>query len=131
LDKRTIRLERTKTGKSRTIFINSVLLGVLMGLKKPQGKSSFVFLGPSGKPIADVKHSFRAACRRAEIKGLRFHDLRHYAATRMVEAGVDLVTVSKVLGHASIQTTMRYAHPTPENMQRAVEVLAKGIIIEE
>ena len=37
---------------------------------------------------------------------------------------VDLVTVSKILGHSSIQMTMRYAHPTPENMQRAVDKLA-------
>lgn len=41
----------------------------------------------------------------------------------MIEAGVDLSTVSKILGHASIQMTMRYAHPTPENMQRAVDKL--------
>jgi len=36
---------------------------------------------------------------------------------------VDLVTVSKILGHGSIQMTMRYANPTPENMRRAVERL--------
>jgi hypothetical protein len=41
----------------------------------------------------------------------------------MIEAGVDLVTVSKILGHSTIQMTMRYAHPTPENMQRAVDRL--------
>jgi integrase len=43
----------------------------------------------------------------------------------MVEAGTDLVTVSKILGHSSIQMTMRYAHPTPENMKRAVEKLVE------
>ena len=45
----------------------------------------------------------------------------------MVEAGVDLVTVSKILGHSTIQMTMRYAHPTPENMRRAVETLAQNV----
>jgi integrase len=64
-----------------------------------------------------------AECRRAEIKGGRLHDLRHAAASKMIEAGVDLITVSKILGHSSIQMTMRYAHPTPENMKRAVEKL--------
>lgn len=59
--------------------------------------------------------------------GVRFHDLRHTAASRMVEAGVDLVTVSKILGHSTIQMTMRYAHPTPENMRRAVETLAQNV----
>lgn len=43
----------------------------------------------------------------------------------MIEAGNDIVTVSKILGHSSIQMTMRYAHPTPENMRRAVERLAE------
>jgi len=41
----------------------------------------------------------------------------------MIQSCVDLVTVSKILGHASIQMTMRYAHPTPENMRIAVEIL--------
>ena len=43
----------------------------------------------------------------------------------MIEARIGLVTVSKILGHSSIQMTMRYAHPTPENMQRAVNKLGK------
>jgi integrase len=45
----------------------------------------------------------------------------------MVMGGVDLVTVKEILGHATIQMTMRYAHPTPENKRRAVEVLS-GLI---
>jgi len=43
----------------------------------------------------------------------------------MVEAGIDLVSVSKILGHSSIQMTMRYIHPTPENMKKAVEKLGE------
>jgi integrase len=56
---------------------------------------------------------------------LRFHDLRQTAATQMVIGGIDLVTVKEILGHATIQMTMRYAHPTPENKRHAVEVLSK------
>ena len=84
------------------------------------------FISPNAETkthVLDVKTAFKGACRRTGIKGLRFHDLRHTAATKMIEAGVDLVTVSRILGHASIQMTMRYAHPTPENMRRAVERL--------
>lgn len=54
--------------------------------------------------------------------------LRHTAATKIIEAGVDLVTVSRILGHSSINMTMRYAHPTPENMSVAVEKLAKILL---
>ena len=42
----------------------------------------------------------------------------------MVAEGIDLVTVKDILGHATIKTTMRYAHPTPENKIKAVNALA-------
>ena len=42
----------------------------------------------------------------------------------MVTGGIDLVTVSEILGHSDIKMTMRYAHPTPENRKEAVNVLA-------
>ena len=126
LGKETIRVERTKSGRPRFIPINSLLLSVLDTLRRQNGQSEFVFPdSKTEKPIKNVKTSFKAACKKAQIKGLRFHDLRHTAASRMVEAGIDLVTVSKILGHSTIQMTMRYAHPTPENMRRAVEVLAQ------
>ncbi|MBE3124781.1 MAG: tyrosine-type recombinase/integrase [Acidobacteria bacterium] len=58
------------------------------------------------------------------MSDLRFHNLRHTAATYMVTGGIDLDTVKEILGHATIQMTMRFARPTPENKRRAVEVLA-------
>ena len=76
-----------------------------------------------GKPIGSIRKAFNNACKRAGIKNLRFHDLRHTFATRLVLAGVDLATVSKLLGHSSIQMTMRYAHPTPEALKNAVNKL--------
>ncbi len=58
-----------------------------------------------------------------QVKGLRFHDLRHTAATRMVESGIGIDKVSKILGHSSIQMTMRYSHPD-NSLREAVESLA-------
>jgi integrase len=78
-----------------------------------------------GRPIGSVRKAFKAACRRAGIKNMRFHDLRHTFATRLVLSGVDLATVSKLLGHSSIQMTMRYSHPTPEALKNAVSKLDK------
>jgi site-specific recombinase XerD len=69
---------------------------------------------------------FFLACKRANIKSLRFHDLRHTFATRLVLAGVDLATVSKLFGHSSIHMTMRYSHPTPEALKKAVEALSSS-----
>ena len=84
--------------------------------------TSFVFTY-QGKPLKSVCTAFENSCNRAGIKSLRFHDLRHTFATRLVLAGVDLATVSKLLGHSSIQMTMRYAHPTPEALKNAVSKL--------
>jgi hypothetical protein len=55
-----------------------------------------------------------------------FSQFWHIFGTRgdlYLAGGVDLVTVEEILGHSSIEMTMRYAHPTPENMRRAVEKL--------
>ncbi len=76
-----------------------------------------------GKPLRDIRTAFYNSCRKANIKNLRFHDLRHTFATRLVLSGVDLVTVSKLLGHSSIHMTMRYSHPTPEALKKAVSTL--------
>jgi integrase len=110
-----------KSGKGRKVPMNELVVAALRALPK---RHALVFYNPDTKTsIQDIKGSFKTACRRAGIKGVRLHDLRHTAAWRMVEAGVDIVTVSKILGHASIQMTMRYCHPTPENMRRAVDKL--------
>jgi integrase len=113
----------SKSGKSRNIPMNSSAFEALKGMSQA---SEFVFFNPKTKGhLKDIKTAFKTACKSVGIKGFRIHDLRHTAATKMIEAGVDLVTVSKILGHSSIQMTMRYAHPTPENMKRAVDKLGQ------
>ncbi len=118
-----ILIEDSKSGRSRKVPMNGLVFETLRAMNRER---EFVFENPDTRTaIKDVKTAFKGACRRAEIDGIRFHDLRHTAASRMIEASVDLVTVSKILGHATIQMTMRYCHPTPENMRRAVEKLSE------
>lgn len=122
LSKRHIHIEDSKSGKSRDIPMNSLVIEALSTIHQ---NSEYVFFNPKTKrPIQDVKKAFKTACKNTNIKGVRFHDLRHTAGTRMVEAGVDLVTIKEILGHSTIQMTMRYCHPTPENRRKAVEKLA-------
>lgn len=126
LDRRIIRVEHTKSGQNRIIPINELLMTELKKLKRADGKSRFVFLNPkSGKPMVDVKTGFKAATRRAEIRGLRFHDLRHTFASRLIEAGFDLITVKDLLGHQSVVTTQRYTHSNAEQKKKAVRVLGQ------
>ncbi|MGH7800984.1 MAG: tyrosine-type recombinase/integrase, partial [Thermodesulfobacteriota bacterium] len=54
--------------------------------------------------------------------------LRHTFATRLVMAGVDIVTVQELMGHKDITMTKRYSHPTPEHKKQAVERLNMGVM---
>ncbi|HYA86539.1 MAG TPA: tyrosine-type recombinase/integrase, partial [Nitrospirota bacterium] len=63
---------------------------------------------------------------KAGIKKCRFHDLRHTFATRLVQSGVDLYKVQKLLRHKSPIMTQRYAHHYPESLRDSVETLDKN-----
>lgn len=87
-------------------------------------ESGYVFINAkTNKPYTTIKTGFAEACRRANIKDLRFHDLRHTVGTRLVANGADLQTVKEYLAHSSLTTTQRYTHPVKENMKRAVDIL--------
>ncbi len=92
-----------------------------------RGLGERVFWWKEGKRIGSIKTGYKAALRRAglEHKKYRFHDLRHTFATRLIERGVDPFTVQELLGHASITTTQRYAHPNLEGKRRAVARLSE------
>ena len=67
--------------------------------------------------------AFYLARKRAGILPLRFHDLRHTFATRLVQAGVDIYTVQKLGRWKNISMVMRYAHHYPESLRAGIEVL--------
>ena len=72
------------------------------------------------KPIRDIKTVFDNACRRAGIRNLRLHDLRHTASTNLRRAGVDATTAMKIVGQKSERMHRRYNSVEPENLRRAV-----------
>ena len=76
-----------------------------------------------GRDIKSWKTAWKGALRRAGIEDFRWHDLRHTAASWMVAKGIPLDVVQKILGHESIQTTMRYAHREDTARRAAVEAL--------
>jgi len=70
-----------------------------------------------------VKHPFARALKAANLGKLRFHDLRHTFASQLASRGVSIAVIQKLLGHADIQTTMRYAKLSPDAGIDAVELL--------
>ena len=93
--------------------------------QKAKAHDQYVFPSPHGGPISpdSVNNMLKRVLERAGIPKVRFHDLRHTVATRLAESNIDLVVVKEILGHADIQTTMRYAHAVPKRKQDAISVL--------
>ena len=75
---------------------------------------------PLVAPKITIQRAFQRARKAAKMPGLHFHDLRHSAASEMVNAGVDLYTVGKVLGHRDARSTQRYSHLTADTLASAV-----------
>lgn len=124
----TIDQTNTKNKKKRRIPINSTLRTLLNEQKLKSGGSEYVFLSQDGTPYKEhncINNAFRTARKKAGLTDLRFHDLRHTAATRMIEAGAPIVAVSKILGHSDLKMTMRYAHPE-NSLVDAVELLSRN-----
>lgn len=117
LVRRRIKVERTKSKRARIIPINSALFEALAGLR---AKSS----GPRVFPFKSVRTGFENACERAGLADFTFHDLRRTFGTRLLERGVDIVTIQKLYGHSSVLVTQQYLHPNDELSIEAVELLA-------
>jgi integrase len=80
------------------------------------GDGELVFAHPqTGSPLdrSKVTKRFKAACRAAGVREIKFHDLRHTFATRLAASGQPLRTIQEFLGHADSKTTQIYAHYAP------------------
>ncbi len=117
-----ISLRDTKSGEGRDIPINNTL--ERMFKEMPHSiESIYVFTDRDGNPYKGVKRSYSTALRNAEIYGATFHTLRHTFASQLVMASVDLTSVQELLGHKSLNMTLRYAHLAPEHKTKAVKKL--------
>lgn len=87
--------------------------------------SSYVFPSPrTSERSVEIKYSFTRAIKDAKITDLRFHDLRHPAATRIEDAGADAFTLAAIFGWSDIRMAMRYTHAVEDAKRRAVEAIA-------
>lgn len=116
--------ETAKSGSSRTIPLNSVILDVLSKWREQSAGEGLVFPSPvTGERLNNIKKSWTAVLKKAKIDGFTFHDLRHTFASELVQRGVDLVVVRELLGHAGWKMTLRYSHLLPRQGVDAVEKL--------
>jgi integrase len=113
--------DKTKSGRSRVVEMNSEIRQMLLGFCKGKRLDDYVWINPAtGGPYTDIKHSFPSACVDAKIEGLVWHDLRATYGTRLGEAGFNAYDIAKLMGHASISTSQRYVRNLPSGSGEAV-----------
>jgi len=104
----------TKSRKFRIIPLHKKLKGILRPLRKVSGACF---------DVTNQRRVFGRIIRHAGLQGIGWHTLRHTFASHLVMGGADLATVSKLLGHASITTTMIYAHLSRGHIQESIQKL--------
>ena len=103
-----LRAEDTKTDEPRIIPLTPELTASLRTLYKVRYLHEHHVFLVNGRSVGSVKTAFKAACRRADITGFRFHDFRHTAVTNMRRAGIDHLTIMKITGHKTLEVFKRY-----------------------
>ena len=110
----------------RTISLGEDAVGILKKQRKKCGGSEYVFPSPTGGPISpdSVIQMLHRVLKRAGLPKVRFHDLRHTFATVALQNGVDIKTVSGMLGHYSAGFTLdTYAHVTTQAQREAAKTM--------
>ena len=104
-----LRLADNKTG-ARTIPLSPEAVRVLAGLPRVAGNPWVVSGTAAGVRMSDISPSWQVVRARAGLEDVRLHDLRHSFASRALALGESLPMIGKLLGHARVETTARYAH---------------------
>lgn len=126
LDNGYLFLGKTKKGEEEQVPLPPSALEVLTRLCREADAQCREWLFPNVQgtgPIKDVDTAWRVACRKAELGGLHFHDLRHTAISYMVMAGVDYFTIAALVGHTSpTMIEERYGHLSPEHKRASAQI---------
>src|SRR5579863_190484 len=114
-------LTSTKSNRERHIPLDIDVYNMLLRRKEVTG---YVFLDADGKPFTHKRLTSQLArvCKKAGLRRITWHRLRHTFASHLAMKGVPLNTVQSLLGHSTISTTMRYAHVAPSTFRSAIDL---------
>lgn len=122
--------ETTKTGNIRTIPMTAGVKSLLLKMKGQRKVNPYVFVDSKDKEFqyGHLYRDFKLAQRKARIENLiRFHDLRHTFASQFMMNGGDIFHLQKLLGHTKMETTMIYAHFSPDHLVGALPYMNMGM----
>ena len=112
-------IRNTKNGSDRTIPLSKAAVAILDGLDMSRC-APFPLSGNA------LRQCWTRACERAEIKDLRFHDLRHEAISRLFELGLTVPEVALISGHRDARMLFRYTHLAPLAVRERLDRLAQN-----
>jgi len=116
-------MQKTKQRRTEYIPINDETLSVLTEMKKTRNS---LFLFPSDSKeghMLDFKTSWKNICKLAKLEDVRVHDLRHTYASLLINNGISLSVIGRLLGHKEVSTTARYAHLNDETLRKASNII--------
>ncbi|MDI1350682.1 site-specific integrase [Aquabacterium sp.] len=133
LKKRVVLLKQTKNTTQRTVPLSKkateLFTEAVANPTRPKKETNLVFFGEPGKDEKRRPYNFNKAWREIKAKAgmpdLHFHDLRHEAVSRFVEAGLSDQEVSAISGHKSMQMLKRYTHLRAEDLVAKLDGLGK------
>ena len=124
LEKKILTIPRSKHGGVRYIYLNDTALAALQLVWKFSDGKGMVFKnGYTSDTTYGPRQWFSKCLTAAKIKDFTWHSLRHTFASNLVMCGVDIKTVQDLLGHKTIQMTLRYSHLSPQHQLEAVQRL--------
>jgi integrase len=112
LSRGVIRLEITKSGRRREVPMRQVVYNGLAGLPGPREGRVW--------PDQSIRTAWETAVERAKLDDFHFHDLRHHFASWFMMRGGSLLALSKILGHAKVSMTEKYAHLAPDHLRAEI-----------
>jgi len=130
LDKRTWTLNMTKNGRGRHVPLSQAAMDIIGQLPRYDGCPWLLPNPRTLLPFTDIKRSFMQARKLVGLNDVHLHDLRHSFASNLVNAGVDIFRVSKLMGHVNVASNTRYAHLASEQLLAATEAGAAKLNVD-
>lgn len=123
-----IRVEQTKTRHTFYKPMTEELRKVLLSLRDKVPHSHYVFSQPDGTAYGDWRRSFKTACRRAGLKDVCFHTLRHTCFSYLGMKGYSALEIQAYSGHKSLSMVQRYTHIPPSHVRTIADAIGATVV---
>src|SRR5690606_17895682 len=118
------RIEFNKSGKTRYVPLSDTAISVLESIERIPGVDHIFFNPDTKLPYVNIFPAWDSVRKAARLKDVHLHDLRHTHASMLVNMGLGIYVVQRILGHSSVRTTERYSHLDHGTVLKATNVLS-------